>query len=120
MGEQRSGRQAMNRGGATDTFLWKPYCKPQELLRCNFFTPPMFPLQGSSEYMRLIRTFMSPGRVQDTVRLREGIHMEDCLQVPRGLGSPWQEHGTSGSLHGFVLPGSAMVLCYVRRMISFN
>lgn len=70
--------------------------------------------------MHLIRTFMSPGRVQDTVRLQEGIHMEDYMEVPRGLGSPWQEHGASGSLHGFVLPGSAMVLCYIRRMILFN
>lgn len=80
----------------------------------------MFPLQGSSEYMCLIRTFMSPGRVQVTVRLREGVHMEDGLEVPSGLGGPWQEHGASGSLHGFVLPGSAMVLCCVRRMILFN
>lgn len=70
--------------------------------------------------MHLIRTFMSPGRVQDTVRLQEGIHMEDYMEVPRELGSPWQEHRVSGSLHGFVLPGSAMVLCYIRRMILFN
>ena len=70
--------------------------------------------------MHLIRTFMSPGRVQDTVRLQEGIHMEDCMEVPKGLGRAWQEHGALGSLHGFFLPGSAVVLCYIRRMILFN
>lgn len=47
--------------------------------------------------MHLIRTFMSPGRVQDTVRLQEGIHMEDYMEVPRELGSLARAQGVRQS-----------------------
>lgn len=71
--------------------------------------------------MCFIKTLMSPVQGPGHGEATEGpprVELQERFAMARG--SSQKEQRALDHIHGTVLPGSAMVLCFTERMILFN